>query len=359
MDSEQGSENSIPSAYICGVGMMTAVGDSAPMTAASVHAGINRCKDTNIYNKRMNPMKMALVPDDVLPPLNGELESIPLTTRQDRMLRLAQPALDEALVGLPSQDIPVYLSVPEFLPALPQPLDQNFLDHLHTQCNSNFDREHSMIFTTGRAGGLIALEAAMNALAHGNSNLVLVGGVDSYLDPLLLATLDQDDRVSAEGVLNGFSPGEGAGFLLLASQHIVETGHIPPLAVVSAPGIATEAGHRFSKEPYKGDGLAEAFTLALDNCSNQTIKTIFASLNGENLGAKEYGVAVLRNSEHMDSNVILEHPADCFGDIGAAFGPVLLGLSSIGLQKAYLQGPILVYCSSEGEYRGATSIDTI
>jgi 3-oxoacyl-[acyl-carrier-protein] synthase-1 len=354
------NENTIPNAYICGMGMVTAVGDSALMTAASVRAGINRYRETDFYNKYLRPMKMALVPDDLLVPLNANLESIILTPRQSRMLRLAQPALTETLSGLSqTQDIPLFLSVPEQLPNLPQPVDQTFLDHLHVQCNANFDRDHSMLFNTGRAGGLIALEAAMNALANGIYNVILVGGVDSYLDPLLLSSLDCNDRISAENVLNGFAPGEGAGFLLLANQQAVDIHNFQTLAVLSAPGIASEPGHRFSEEPYKGDGLAEAFSLALENCGNQTIKTIFASLNGENFGAKECGVAVLRNKQHLDSHYKLEHPADCFGDIGAAFAPVLIGLSNLGLLKGYLQGPILVYCSSEGEYRGAVCINTV
>jgi 3-oxoacyl-[acyl-carrier-protein] synthase-1 len=304
-------------------------------------------------------MKMALVPDEVLAPLNeGLVSQSNLTTRQKRMFGLAKPALEETLSNLPPhQNIPLYMSVPEFIPGLSQPVNSNFLASLHIQCDGIFDLEHSMMYTTGRAGGLIALEAAMNALAHGVYDLILIGGVDSYLDLMQLGTLDMEDRVLAEGILNGFAPGEGAGFLLLANVQALQTFGLQPLAVISAPGIATEPGHRYSEVPYKGEGLSEAFTLALENCEDSPIKTIFSSMNGENFGAKEYGVAVTRNSANLNSNFKLEHPADCFGDIGAACAPVLLGLSSIGLHKGYIQGPVLVYCSSEGEYRGAACID--
>jgi 3-oxoacyl-[acyl-carrier-protein] synthase-1 len=134
---------------------------------------------------------------------------------------------------------------------------------------------------------------------------------------------------------------------------------LQPTAVVSAPGIATEPGHRYSAEPYKGEGLSEAFTSALDNSQFTSIKTIFSSLNGEHFGAKEYGVAVSRNLSNLDADFKLEHPADCYGDLGAASAPILMGLSSIGLNKGYVQGPVLVYCSSEGEYRGATCVNHI
>lgn len=348
-----------PKAYICGIGMVTAVGDSAAMTAASVHAGINRYKETNIYNKNICPMKMALLPDEVLVQLNDKLVPITnLTSRQQRMLGLAQPAMIEALSNLSiNQDIPLYIAVPETIPKLPATIGAEFLDYLHVQCDSMFDREHSMMYTTGRAGGLIAVEAAINSLAHNSHGLILVGGLDSYLDLMLLGTLDNEDRVLADGILNGFAPGEGAGFLLLANEQALHTNGLQSFATIYSAGITTEPGHRYSKEPYQGTGLADAFNIALENVENTKIKTIFSSMNGENFGAKEYGVALIRNSEKLDASVKLEHPSDCYGDIGAASAPVLLGLTSIGLNKGYIQGPVLVYCSSEGEYRGAACIN--
>jgi 3-oxoacyl-[acyl-carrier-protein] synthase-1 len=157
--------------------------------------------------------------------------------------------------------------------------------------------------------------------------------------------------------MDGFVPGEGAGMLLLATEQAVNTYGLSPIGVISLPGIAVESGHRYSEQPYRGDGLADAFSLALENCPNQIIQTILASLNGENLGAKEYGVAVVRNKEKLAEDFRLEHPADCFGDIGAAFAPVLTGIACIGMLKGYLKGPALVYSSSDIEWRGACCVN--
>ena len=40
-----------PNAFIYGIGMITAVGDSTEMTAASVRAGINRYKESDNFNQ--------------------------------------------------------------------------------------------------------------------------------------------------------------------------------------------------------------------------------------------------------------------------------------------------------------------
>jgi 3-oxoacyl-[acyl-carrier-protein] synthase-1 len=337
--------------------MMTAVGDTARMTAASVRAGISRFEESPLYNKHNKPMTLALMPEYILPPLNEQLASLQgATSRYWRMLRLSDSAIKQALANYPiAESMPLFLAGPEDLPECPANIAPKFIDHLIIQTGANIDRTQSRYFPLGRAGGLVALKAAMASLPKGRHNCVLVGGVDTYLDLYLLGTLDMQDRIMAEGVMDGFIPGEGAGFVLLTSKYPPKGMGTEPVIAVSQPGIAAEPGHRYSDQPYRGDGLAEAFTIALQN-SNAPIKTIMASLNGESFGAKEYGVATLRNSAALDPDLRIEHPADCFGDIGAAFAPVLIGLAAIGLQRGYFDGPVLSYCSSEGEYRGATCI---
>lgn len=348
--------STVTNAYIYGIGIMTAVGDTAEMTAASVRAGISRFEESPLYNKQYKPMTLALLPDNILPPLNEKLACLQgLSSRHVRMLRIADPALKEALEKAPVIDhIPLFLAGPEDLPECPANIADGFIDHLGIQTGINIDRAQSRYFSIGRAGGLIALEAAMNLLAKNQHDYVLVGGTDTYLDLYLLGTLDMQDRVMAEGVMDGFIPGEGAGFLLLASKYIEGLADKATIAI-SQPGIAAEPGHRYSDQPYRGDGLAVAFALALEN-NDTPIRTIIGSQNGESFGAKEYGVATLRNSSALAPDLQIEHPADCFGDVGAAFGPILIGLAAIGLRKGYINGPVLSYCSSEGEYRGGTCI---
>jgi 3-oxoacyl-[acyl-carrier-protein] synthase-1 len=345
------------SAWICGIGMVTPVGDCAAQTAASVRAGISRYQESSIYNKRFEPMTLALVQDDALPPLTDKLADLSnLTSRRIRMLRLAHLALLEALQTLPEgyqQHVPLFLSGPETMPGRPLAITNSFLSHLAIQTETNLDRIKSKLFTTGRAGGMQALEAALQMLATGEQNYVLIGGVDSYLDLYLLATLDMDNRVLANGIMDGFAPGEGAGFLLLCSDKARQSLQEKPTVKLHSPGIAAEAGHRYSDETYTGDGLANAVATALQLLNNTPVHTIFSSINGENMGAKEWGVAYIRNTSAIDPGYRFEHPADCFGDTGAAAMSILTGLAATGMKKGYLDGPAMSYCSSDGPYRGA------
>ena len=346
------NQHSIPNIYV------TAVGDSAAMTAASVRAGINRYSDIEITTKLGAPMKMALIPEGVLPKAHKRLARAKrLNLAQTNMLRMADMALKETLdmAGIEGP-LPLFLAVSENFPPDCERAADNFLEDLFLQTGASFDKERSQLFRTGRAGGIIALEAAIVALIQGNYDCALVGGVDSFYNYLVLEALDKEDRLLSDGVMDGFVPGEGGGMLLLATEQAVDSYGLSPLVTISLPGIAVEPGYRYSEQPYRGDGLAEAFNRALENCPDNTIQTVFASLNGENFGAKEYGVAVLRNKERLAQGFRLEHPADCFGDIGAAFAPVLLGIACIGMNKGFIKGPSLVYCSSDGEWRGACCV---
>lgn len=340
---------------IIGIGMMTPVGDSAAMTATSVQAGISAYQASSIYNKRFQPMTLALTPEDALPPLHEELEKVPrLTSRQRRMLRLADKPIAAALSALKTPTAPpLLLAGPEAIPDCPPPLDDSFLAHLHRQAKGGFNLSKSKLFPHGRASGIEAIAQAWTMLTSEAEPFVLVGGVDTYLDLYLLGTLDLHDRVLADGVMDGFCPGEGAAFLLLASAQTVEKKSLHPIAQICKPELAAEPGHRYSQSPYKGEGLAQAVTAALAGLEGGEANTVFSSMTGENLHAKEWGVTGIRNQAALAEKLQFEHPADCYGDPGAAAGPLMIGLAALGMSDGDVAGPCLIYCSSEHEKRGA------
>jgi 3-oxoacyl-[acyl-carrier-protein] synthase-1 len=332
--------------------MTTSVGVSSLETAASVRAGISRYKASSIFNSRFRAMTMCLVPDGILPPLASPLETtLGLTARQIRMLRLATLAIrssvEKAPGGLP---LPLLLALPEQLPNCPPPTGDDFLDRLALQTGVPLDRQTSAIFPFGRAGGLYAVARGLELISRGTHDFALVGGVDTYLDLYLLGVLDTESRVLADGVMDGFAPGEGSAFLLLASDR---GRSLRPAAKVHPPGLAIEPGHRYSTEPYKGEGLAEAVAIALSMAKGGSIRSVFASLNGENFGAKEWGVAFLRSKALFDDGFRLFHPAEFYGDPGAACAPLLMGLATLALDAGHIEGPALIWCASELGHRGA------
>lgn len=344
--------------YLKACGVATPVGLTAEQTAAAVKGGVNGYDISSIYNKHFNPMSTALLPEDTLPPLEDSIfkEFPNLTTRQSRMVRLAHVALSDLASKFAGLDgFPIFISGPETLPEMKQACHPELIKQISLQTGINFREDYSALLNTGRAGGAQALQYAMAYVEGGFCRYAIVGGVDSYLDLYLLSCLDQEDRILSDGVMDGFAPGEGAGFLLVSSEPetFQDSGQ---QILIYPPGLGNEPGHRFSDEPYQGDGLAQSFSVALSFAPIGPIKTVYASLNGENFGAKELGVAAVRNSDRIDANYGIEHPADSFGDIGAAFFPVAVGIGVIDLIKEYINGPILAYASSEAQYRGAACV---
>jgi 3-oxoacyl-[acyl-carrier-protein] synthase I len=129
--------------------------------------------------------------------------------------------------------------------------------------------------------------------------------------------------------------------------------------VARVAGVASgaEKGHMYSEEPYRGDGLAATFQALFASLPQlPPIRSVYASWNGESFWAKEWGVGQMRSSARFAPHVRMEHPAEYYGDPGAAAGPLLVGLAAIGMKKRYREDPCLVFCSSDREERAAAVI---
>lgn len=339
--------------WLHGFGLTSPLGDSARATASAVRAGISRRTRSDQRTRQGEPMIVSLVPDHALPPLHPALTDRP--ARHRRLLALATHALREAAAGLGDDaDVPLLLALPEPHPAVPAaPHDHDFLADLATQTGVRL-HPRSRLAAPGRAGPLLALVDAL-ALAEDPATLaVLVGGVDSYLDRDLLAALDRDRRVLAAGRRDGFAPGEGAGFLLLSRHR--HLGAARSDLFLTAPGVGDEPGHHHSREPHRGDGLSAAVAGATRDCEPATITGVYAGLNGEHHGGREWQVAAVRNSAAFAARPDLVHPADCLGDPGAAMAPTLLALAAVALQRGHRRGPLLVWSADDGPARGAVVI---
>jgi len=331
--------------------MVTPVGLGTVMTAAVIKTGYSAYKASSYFGCKQQAMTMANVPDDALPELVGALQvTAKLSSRQKRMVQLAAPAFADVLKDQSHiESIPCFIAGPEAIPHLSVGMGDLFLDALILQTGLNIDKENSKVFSMGRAGGFHAIDAAFKFLAETGRPFALVGGVDTYKDSMLLAKLDSEARILSYGAADGFAPGEASTFILLTNQKNSIT-----TTRIFSPGLAAEEGHLYSDTPHRGDGLDAAFKQALQCEANTNISKVYSSMNGEHFFAKEYGVAVLRNNHAFSPAFTVEHPADCFGDIGAAFGPTAIAL--ISQQKP---GNYMAYGSSDGAHRAAICIQKI
>jgi 3-oxoacyl-[acyl-carrier-protein] synthase-1 len=342
------------------VGVFCPVGLDAEQTAASILAGLPRKQETSFRSEEGDRIVMGHMPAEVLPPLVPELEHAepPPTPRVARLLRLAAPALQEVLgvADGASPGPPLFVVGPQATSNEPAPMTGAFLEQLVRQARTPVALAASKLFPLGHAGLFAALhEANARLLAPGAAEFVVVGGVDSYFDAERLGGLEREGRLLTSGLQDALTPGEGAAFLLIASQRACQRYGLEPLAWIPAIGLAMEAGHRYASAPHRGDGLAEAFGQVFGALGNRAppVRLVMAALNGETFHAKEWGVACVRHRESFADPLRLEHPAEYTGDAGAALAPIMLAVAALELKAKNLEGPALVWAASDRAERGA------
>jgi 3-oxoacyl-[acyl-carrier-protein] synthase I len=337
-------------AVVVASSVLCAAGSSAEQLWASVRAGIARIGNSNIMDRNLEPIRMGLVPEDALEPkLPPELDALPLPARSRRMLRLAAPTLRALWESSGEAPVRLFLGLPQLALAEAQWL-KGFALYLGKLAGVTVDPPGSRVVPSGRAAALNALELALDALQQDPTRPVIVGGVDTYLDLKLLAALDVEGRILSGGVMDGFIPGEGAAFLVLAGAGQGGGGTV----TIEAAASVSDPGHRSGMEPARGEGLAQAMDLLRSRLRNpmEPVGTTFAGFNGESFDAKAWGVARVRHTDFFSPRMVLQHPADCFGDAGAATGAILLALAAKALTAGHRPGPALVWAASDGESRG-------
>jgi 3-oxoacyl-[acyl-carrier-protein] synthase I len=347
-----------PLLYIAGMGMITPLGPSVATTVAAVNAGISAYTLSEYNNDDGEPIIMARVPDAVFEHIECTLseEGSVFNFRHERMIRLAIMAINEA-VNTQQCDgaVPFVLGLAEesgnterytpFMPALAH--------NLKPWISLALTRR----ICTGRTAGIEVVDFAFRYLMNQPQDYVLLSAVDSFEDAAVLNKYK--NRLLSHGTADAFAPGEGACALLL-TRHIElaeqKNGYV---IAINPPAMTEETGHLFSEKPYKGDGLDQAFKRALQNQPANSIEAIYSSMNGENHWAKEYGVAYLRNKEKFVEKFKIEHPADCYGDLGSATGTALIIAAAENLHKFTSAKKYLVYSSSDKSMRGALVVEKI
>lgn len=344
-------------AYLAGAGIVTSLGDRPEVVAASVRAGISAVEEVDFFDNDFNPIRMATVPDELFDSILDETTiTTPLTARLYRLLQLSTFALNQLADTLPADiNIPVFLAGPEqILPNEPS-LSLTFIKDLALQAGINVDLPNSRCVSTGRSGGLEVIDIAFKYFKQSGMPMALVGGIDTFYDKAVLDHYVQQGRLLTPKAVDGFIPGEGAGFLLLVANDTLAKQIEGPKTYILEPGIDFEQGYIGSPNVYRGDGLASAVRKALGNRTLESIKLIMSSMNGEHYFAKELGVSLTRSSAAIDEDYTIKHIVDCCGDLGAAIGPIMLGLLSCHIKTWQL--PALVCCSSDKGYRSAAYVN--
>lgn len=334
-------------AAITALGMATAVGDGAPASCAALRAGITRLAELEGIELELDGGRRVKAIGSAASPITGGLRG------SERLAALAGAALDELAreqgldalsevtlrLALPPRDRPDQLAGSE----------RALLDALGTRDArgplASLSRRTELV-SAGHAGLGLALIAALEDLARG-AERVLVGGVDSLLDPAALCWFHAQGRLALGSPRVGFFPGEGAALLVLEPVERALARGATIFALLEAPATAEDPVHAGSDVPCDGRGLSTAIEATLAG-SAEAIGDLYVDLNGEPFRSEELALALVRSLRHAPKPRALTHLADCIGDTGAASMAIALCAGAMALRRGHTSaGSVLVTASSD------------
>lgn len=321
--------------HVLGAGLVSSAGYCLPSSAAAIRAAVDHFEETQFVDGLGEPIIGARVQD-----LAAHDQSV--LGGVQHWVGMLSLAMDEALAGLPAMQAErtaVLLLLPE---------SERELDHgeIATACLGAAagllgGRLHaaSRCFTLGSAGIGPALGAARELLSSGAAQCVLIAAVDSWLSTPCIQQALQAERLLSSDKGDGFLPGEAASAILL--------GAVPPAAgqsglTIVGLGVAEEAASLASGEPNYGRGLAAALRMALGEAGLglHQIQLCLADLAGEEYHFEEAAYAFSRvesqPAERARESLL---PATRIGEVGAAFGPLLVAYAWQLARIARAPGP--------------------
>jgi 3-oxoacyl-[acyl-carrier-protein] synthase-1 len=344
-----------PGIPIISTGARTPLGLSAPATAAAVRAGIAAMQAHPFMIDRFGePM---IVTADAQ--LNVEIPFV------DRLIELAiSPAL-EALQPLRESrgmiaSVNVLIALPEERPGVAADLKETFCQRFGSYLEKEIRIQGISCHARGHAGGLACFEQALSLVNSGKTELCLVGGVDSYLHRETLEWLDSLDQLHSKDTIWGFCPGEGAGFCLLSSEKLARHLNLTSVVHLLSASQAAEPNRIKTETICIGEGLSETFKKTLSVLPEDSrVSYTICDMNGEPYRANEFGFAMLRSARKFAEEADFQTPADCWGDVGAASGPLFAILASYSAAKGYSERAYtFLWASSENGLRASALLKT-
>ena len=205
-------------------------------------------------------------------------------------------------------------------------------------------------------GGHVALNHARTLINSGRAPYVMIVGVDSYLTAGSVSYHVSAGRVLAPENPNGFIPGEAASAVLCAK---------PGKAGLRlwGLGLARELATIYNPDdlPLRADGMTSAYSTAFAETGMEMNRLGYriADLIGEQYWFKQSALASLRLLRGRHEFQDIWSPAESLGNVGAAVGPLMLGMAFVAARKGYAAGnPVLVEASNEAGACGAAVLSS-
>ncbi|RKH16383.1 hypothetical protein D7Y13_25775 [Corallococcus praedator] len=201
-------------------------------------------------------------------------------------------------------------------------------------------------FTGGSAGFALALAAARQELVRRTFDVVVVGGVDSLVDPEHLRFLLAERRLKSADNPVGLLAGEAGALLVLRKHSSGGISGMTPRVELLAVHTSVEQRALGAGAMPDGGALATCVQEVLRACPDQDVAFI-CDLNGEQRRAWEWGSALVRLKSLVPSlgDSPAWVPATGFGDVGAAMGAVGACLAVRAFERRHAPAHQLVIAS--------------
>lgn len=340
--------------HVVAVGARTPLGFNSESSFAALRAGISVVRDHLFYiDKHDEPVQMAL--DYELKPGLGVI---------DRVIAMATSALEEICTKvdfnqLELGDVSLFLALPETRPGWDEDDIQSVENTFH-QLSLPIKFNSIAVLPRGHASGLIALSMAAASINDGQSEICIVLGVDSYSDFETLQWLDNNKQLANAYNRGAFFPGEAAGAVVIAPLKTLSRYKLESLGSIRSLALSTETKKIKTDTLCLGEGLTECVKEVVNSLRipEQTIDGVICDINGERYRAEEWGFVILRCAEAFVDPTDYDLPAAYWGDVGAASGPLFIGLAVTAGKGNWAKGNrYMIWNSSESGQRAAALLE--
>jgi 3-oxoacyl-[acyl-carrier-protein] synthase-1 len=288
----------------------------------------------------------------------------PLLVGHERAVKLAIPALDEALraVGPALQQLRtrLVLCVDEPFGVMgadgqtPGVVLGSWVYQRATQFAPQTTLETSV---RGPAGPGFALQGVFDGLARGSIEAAIVGGVHTDYDPARVRALVQAGRLFKPDNLDSIIPGECAAFVVLMRPDIARMYKLAPLAQLFAVATAYDKLRPDNDEPaFEAIGLTVAVRKAGAQLAEAKLRAgwLLTDLSFETYRLFEHQSMLVRTQPLWCEPQQWDPPALRMGALGAAAMPLHVTLAAEGWRRGWAPHSIAFSCAgSDGGERAA------
>lgn len=217
---------------------------------------------------------------------------------------------------------------------------QGFTTRLAKQVKVPLDAAASRVAFGEQAALAKILPHAIASLKRGECESIIVGGVDSLVDEQRIRQLADLQLVKKPVNDAGFFAGEAAAFVRLERAERARDAK----AVLEQVESADDQLHRLSAELPLGDVLATVARAALGDADARALPgLIINGLNGDHWQSWDLGHALVRSSPALAA-VPQWHPAESFGEIGAAMMPAMFCVAARAFDRSYARTDRILTC---------------